>query len=231
MRQLTTKAIVMRRIDYGDNDRIVNFLTPSIGKVGALVRGVRKQSSRLAGGIELFSESEITFLQTKGDLMRITQARLIEHWGDFLGDLPRMMFAYEAMKSIDKLVPEDSGGEYYDLLRNTLEHINILNIDLSLVKIYFWMNLLKLSGHSPALDSDSSGTKLSSSDEYNFVIEDMMFVRASDGGYNANHVKILRLAMTHSPRVLSRVKNVDNYSPQLVAVSERIARYHLHLTG
>lgn len=228
MKQFTTKAIIMRRLDYGDNDRIVSFLTPSVGKVGALVRGVRKQSSRLAGGIELFSESEITFLKTKGSLMRITQARLIEHWGAFMGDIPRMMFAYEAMKSIDKLVPEDSGQEYYELLRSTIYHANILDIDLDLIKIYFWINLLKLSGHGLELSNDMQGVKLGGSGRYSFSIDGMTFLGSEMGEYEINHIKILRLAISHTPRVLAKVKDIDRYMNKLLEIAEKTTKYHLH---
>ena len=39
MRQQTSPAIVLRRTNYGEADRIVTFLTP-IGKISAIVKGV-----------------------------------------------------------------------------------------------------------------------------------------------------------------------------------------------
>ena len=53
-KDLRTKAIVLRRTDYGEADRILQLLTPS-GKRSVIARGVRKEKSKLAGGIELFS--------------------------------------------------------------------------------------------------------------------------------------------------------------------------------
>lgn len=50
---LRTQAIVLRRTNYGESDRILNLLTPE-GKVSVIARGVRKEKSRLAGSIELF---------------------------------------------------------------------------------------------------------------------------------------------------------------------------------
>ena len=44
-----TLAIVLRRTDFGEADRIVNLLTPN-GKQVAIARGVRKPKSKLAGG-------------------------------------------------------------------------------------------------------------------------------------------------------------------------------------
>ena len=66
MDRINTQAIVLRRTDFGEADRIINFLTPDRGKISGLARGVRKQKSKLAGGIELFSVSDITYLVGRG---------------------------------------------------------------------------------------------------------------------------------------------------------------------
>ena len=55
---LRTHAIVLRRTNYGESDRILSLLTPE-GKIAVLARGVRKEKSRLAGGIELFSTDDV----------------------------------------------------------------------------------------------------------------------------------------------------------------------------
>lgn len=50
---LRTQAIILRRTNYGESDRILGLITPH-GKLSVLARGARKEKSRLAGGIELF---------------------------------------------------------------------------------------------------------------------------------------------------------------------------------
>jgi len=42
------EGIVLRRIDYGEADRILTVLTLEHGKIGVIARGVRKSQSRLA---------------------------------------------------------------------------------------------------------------------------------------------------------------------------------------
>ena len=66
-RSTRTKAIVLRRTNYGEADRILQFLTP-LGRQGALARGVRREKSRLAGGIELFAISDIVITEGRGEL-------------------------------------------------------------------------------------------------------------------------------------------------------------------
>ena len=56
---IRTKAIVLRRTNYGEADRILNFLTEQ-GVIAAIAKGVRKEKSKLAGAVELFTVSDIT---------------------------------------------------------------------------------------------------------------------------------------------------------------------------
>ena len=44
-----TEGVVLRRVDYGEADRILTVLTREHGKIGVIARGVRKAGSRLAG--------------------------------------------------------------------------------------------------------------------------------------------------------------------------------------
>ncbi len=51
--------MVLRKLDYGEADRIYTLLTAEHGKVGAIAKGVRRTSSRLASALELFAEIDV----------------------------------------------------------------------------------------------------------------------------------------------------------------------------
>ncbi len=142
MKQQTTPVIILRRTNYGEADRIISFLTPT-GKISALVKGVRRSKSKLAGGIELFSESTIVFMRTKGELARIISTRLETYWENIVGDLPRMMFGYEAMKLLGQIIEDEAERSYYELLKSIICLLIITNLQTyltvklsQLVKIY-----------------------------------------------------------------------------------------------
>ena len=67
MKAHRTRAIVLRRTNYGEADRILQLLTPD-GKKSVMARGVRREKSRLAGGIELFAVSDVVIGEGKGEL-------------------------------------------------------------------------------------------------------------------------------------------------------------------
>jgi DNA repair protein RecO (recombination protein O) len=79
MKQQSTKAVILTRTDYGEADRIMTFLTPELGKVRAMAKGVRKPKSKLAGGIELFSVSDITYIVGRSELQTLVSTRLDTH--------------------------------------------------------------------------------------------------------------------------------------------------------
>ena len=58
MKTYRTQAVVLRRTNYGEADRILQLLTPD-GRRSVMARGVRKEKSKLAGGIELFAVSDV----------------------------------------------------------------------------------------------------------------------------------------------------------------------------
>ena len=55
-RRYTTDAIVLSRFDLGEADRVLTLITPGIGKLKAIAKGVRRPTSRLGGSLEPFAE-------------------------------------------------------------------------------------------------------------------------------------------------------------------------------
>jgi DNA repair protein RecO (recombination protein O) len=100
--QILTRGIVLSRTDYGEADRILTLLTPDQGKIRLIAKGVRKIKSKLAGGIELFSVSDVTFIRGRGDIGTLVSARLDTHYGTIVKDIERVQLGYDLIKQINK---------------------------------------------------------------------------------------------------------------------------------
>ena len=50
---------MLRKLDYGEADRIYTLLTREHGKIGAIARGVRRTSSKLASALEVYSQVDV----------------------------------------------------------------------------------------------------------------------------------------------------------------------------
>lgn len=230
MRQQTTKGIILTRIKYGEADRIITVLTPDQGKVRLLAKGVRKIKSRLAGGIELFSVNDISYIVGKGDLGTLTSSRAISNFDQIVKDVDRTMYAYEILKSMNK-VTEDSPEEgYFDLLQRTLAGINQADLALDLIRLWFYLHLLELSGFSPNLTSDDTGKILSPETEFTFSFDDMAFLEHPSGPFSARHIKLLRLALqASSPARLQNVQNAEDILSPLVQLTKAMTAQHTRI--
>ena len=58
-RRYVNEAIVLSRFDYGEAERILTLITPELGKLKAIAKGIRRPQSRLGGSLEPFAELEV----------------------------------------------------------------------------------------------------------------------------------------------------------------------------
>jgi DNA repair protein RecO (recombination protein O) len=54
-----TEAIVLRSMDLGEADRVLTVLTPRLGKLRVIAKGIRRTRSRLSGGLEPMSDVQL----------------------------------------------------------------------------------------------------------------------------------------------------------------------------
>src|SRR5690606_27473744 len=121
MRQIVTLGIVLRRTNFKEADRIITVLTPDHGKVSVIAKGVRRAKSKLAGGVELFSLSEITYLPGRSSLSTLVSARLRTHYGSIVNDIDRTMYGYELLKLFNRITEESAEAPYFAVLQAALQ--------------------------------------------------------------------------------------------------------------
>lgn len=211
MKQLLTKAIILSRTDYGEADRIITLLTPEQGKLRLMARGVRKPKSKLAGGIELFSTTDITYMPGRGEIGTLISARLIKYYSSIVRDIDRVQLGYELIKTLHRATEDQPEPEYFQLLEQAFQALDDPDVGLDLIRPWFQAQLLRQAGHSPNLHTDTAGNKLTSGTAYNFDLEAMAFTPHAEGGFTAGHIKLLRLLFSgHSPKLLSQIQNTEN---------------------
>ncbi len=220
MSLMRTKAIVLRRTNYGEADRILQVITPEYGKVSVVARGVRREKSRLAGGVELFARSDVTMTTGKGDMAILTSARLEKFYSAILRDYDRLQFAYEAIKQISKAADQLDESAFFDLLDQTFEALNG-TIDLRIVKTWFWLQLAILLGIGVNLAVDDKGEKLQLGQAYNFDQTSEVFVAHEKGRFTSDHIKILRILSAQPAHVAAQVQGMDTLIDDCLWLAER----------
>lgn len=228
MNQLTTQGIILSRTVFGEADKIITLLTPDHGKLRLMARGVRRSKSKLAGGVELFSVSDITYIKGRGEIGTLTSARLITHYGRIVQDVTRTMLGYELIKQLNKVTEDEPETEYFTLLEQTFQALNDASIPLELIRFWYGAQLLAQAGYSPNLYTDTAGTKLAADQSYDFSYDDMSFARADPGRFDAGHIKYLRLAFSgNQPRLLNLVQGTDRLLPDLLPITQTLLVNHI----
>lgn len=227
MKTLAAHGIILRRTDYGEADRIITFLTRDHGRIRVMAKGVRKSKSKLAGGIELFSVSEIHFIKGRSEIGTLVSTRLVRHYGRIVKDLERTQLAYAMLKSIDRTVEDTAGAEYFDVLHESLAALDSDGISPLLAELSFTMRILQLLGHVPDFSSDSQGNKLDPEAAYEFDFEKTAFVVRPDGPFHKNHIKLLKLLAYNRPQVLAGVQGGGAYAQAVAPLVRALASQSL----
>jgi DNA repair protein RecO (recombination protein O) len=208
MTQFVTRGIVLARTNYGEADRILTFLTPNHGKLKVIAKGVRKAKSKLAGGIELFSISDLTVIKGKSEINTLVSSRLFKNYSNIVKDLERTEVAYEAIRLTNKSTEEYPEETYFNLLKLAFEALDDVDLDPKVTGLWFKMQLLKLAGHTPNLHTNQKGGTLTTDKTYDFLFDEMCFMDSTHGSYSVNHIKFMRLGFASiKPHVLHSVRN------------------------
>ncbi len=105
-RYFADQAIVLKRLNYSEADRILTVFTHKHGKISCIAKGVRRTVSKKAPHIELFSLSNFYFARTKG-LPLVTQAETINSFSHLKNNLETTKIAFHAAEIVDRLLAED----------------------------------------------------------------------------------------------------------------------------
>lgn len=221
MKTTRTQAIVLRRTNYGEADRILQLLTPE-GRRAVMARGVRKEKSKLAGGIELFAMSDVVIGEGKGSLGVLTSAKLIQFYRHILEDYDRLQFGYLAIKLVGRASETVDEPEWFDLLGEVLMGLDVLTIPMPLIEAWFYIRYASLLGHELNLELDINGEKLKENEMYRYDIGEQGLRLVTNGELSGEHIKLLRLIATRPLKVLVQIGGIGS----LLSESLRVVRDH-----
>src|SRR5437764_4878771 len=171
-RSYPIEAIVLKRTDIGEADRILTLFTPARGKMHAIAKGTRRPVSKKAGHLELLNRSQLQMALGR-NLDIVTQAEGRENFLHLRSELWHMTCGFYLAELVDRFV-EDS-TPHLDIYALLLETLRYLDADASaleqqraqnagvkkeqideyghtrLLLRYFELRLLSAIGYEPAL--------------------------------------------------------------------------------
>ncbi|MCR4324939.1 MAG: DNA repair protein RecO [Candidatus Curtissbacteria bacterium] len=153
-----TEAIVLRRRNFAEADRIVTFYTRDFGKITAIAKGVRRPRSRKAGHLELGNWCKV-FVARGRNLDLLTEVELKQSFGiaDFTEDKANRI--YHLLEIVESLTPEAQRNQrVYFLLLAFLKEIQDKE-DFNLISSVFKIKILSSLGFFSTKSLGESKTK------------------------------------------------------------------------
>lgn len=218
-RTFKTRAVILRRSDFGEADRLLTLLTPQYGKIRAIAKGARRPTARSAGHVELYTVAEMVIAEGR-NLNVVTQIDLIEPFLALHDELNRIAYANLFAELVDRFsVDSEENPRAYDLLVAGLGWLCESEVDLRLAARYFELRLLGVMGYAPSLfDCAVSGETLQPEDQFYSAEDGGVVSPAYASGHSymislpLNDFKILRHFMRYSWSEVKRLKlNPENY--------------------
>jgi len=228
-----TEAVVLKRINLKEADRILTLYTPNLGKISAVAKGVRRPKSKMGGHLELLTHCSL--MLTRGRNMdTVNQAQTISSFRLLREDLWREGLALYAAELVTQFTVEHQ--ENYLIYRLLLDTLNRL-CDTKYVEAalrFFEINLLTHLGYKPELHHCVSCKKP--------VEPTANYFSASGGGVlcpacrsreqfarliSLNALKVMRVCQQDDFTKVSKVNISDELSTELEGVLRQYIRYLL----
>lgn len=232
-------ALVLRRRDHGDADRILTLFTPDRGRLEVIAKGVRKTTSRKAGHLEPFTHDSLLLAQARTwDI--ITEAVTVEsfrHLREDLDAISRAGYMIELVEAFSE--SDDDHHPLWDLVLAALRELDASaageqEFDRSVLLNWFALHLLSLMGFQPNLftclgcdrDLEPAGNFLSMS-EGGVYCQACADARASEKGrtlepLDADSFKVLRFLQS---RPWGEARKYHVRAPLMRTVENIVHRY------
>lgn len=207
VKDVRTFGLVLRRTNIGEADRILNLITPQ-GKMSVIARGARREKSKLAGGIEVFTLADYNIHFGRRELGILTGAKMVKHYGNLVKNFEKTSLAGAFLKRINALAEQTDSEEYFEILKQSLECLDD-GLNGALVESWFLLNTIRASGDEINFYRDRHGEKLRAGARYAWDIGESAFYENLNGEFGTDEIKVLRLMVTSKLGVIGRVK-MDN---------------------
>ncbi|MBR6705526.1 MAG: DNA repair protein RecO [Clostridia bacterium] len=151
MPTIKTQAVILKKTDWRDNDRILTLLSPSHGRMEALCRGCRRTKSPLLAASENFALGEYVLFSSNGRLT-VTGCMLADSFYPLRQDYDLLKYASYIL-SVSEIVSRDGEPalELFTLLTRSLSRLAYKNMEPRSVTGAFLLLLAALEGWRPRL--------------------------------------------------------------------------------
>jgi len=193
------------------------------GRKSCVAKGVRKEKSKLAGSVELFSLIDLNVHKGHGEFAILTSAKMLKFYDKIMVDLPRMELAAFVLKKINSAAELSDNADFFKIVDQTFAAIND-GYNLELIEAWFLFSLLRASGEQINLYRDTNGEKLSATERYEWDFVENALCKKESGRFGENEIKMMRLMISSNLGVVLKVKNAESMIGLILHVARALSK-------
>ena len=230
--QHTTRAIILKKIAYGEADLIVTFFGRDEGRLSGMAKHARASQRRFGGALELGSIVDLRYVvRGASNIVRIEDANIHIPTVGIMNSLPRIGAMSNALELALAFIPEKQAApEKFDLLADHIAELSRSDPTPSSI-IAFELKWLSLVGYQPALERCMScGGEAMGEGVWSFSMDHGGVFCGSCKKPNARRIDVKNKAL-EGMRLLSNGGKAALGESDSRAIQGLLANYVQHLLG
>ncbi len=148
---ITDEILVVKEVNYKENDKILHALSRTKGKIQLIARGSKKSNSHLINASQLFAYSKCSMTKSR-DMYIITSAELINSFYNLKNNIDAFYHGNYVLELISYVAQEnDYDYRIFDMTVAVLSHLCTMSKDFEKLTAAYELKLVSMLGYRPYL--------------------------------------------------------------------------------
>ncbi len=140
---VSTEAVVLHSMKYGDTSKIVSLYSRKYGKIKVIAKGARTLNNKFGASLEPLTYSSVVFYKKEQKtLYLLSKSEIVQPQKHLFSHSEKMLIGLALVELINKVMhDEEEHEEIFQLLTNALHSINTAEKNLFNIIIAFQLQL------------------------------------------------------------------------------------------
>ncbi len=230
---IKTRALVLRKIDFGDTSRIAQFYTEKFGRISAIIKGARSSKSKSGALVDTMNLLEIVLYKKENrDIQIVTQIDLIKYYSGIREDHKKYFSASAVIELLSHMLSENDHN--LKLFEGTVKIFDLIDGTTEDPKIYFikfFLFFLKEIGYEfQTRQCNVCGNEINATGGVGFNYDSGLMCgkcsteRLINYNYTQELFNILFCLNSKQKMIACNEKDLDT----IIIMLERFLSYHVH---
>jgi len=229
---VSTDAVILRTVNYGETSIIVTLFTKNSGKITLIAKGARKPKSLFAAQLEPMNVLNINYFHKDGrNIQLLKESSFVEDSMRIRENFESLIYGLVIVEILDKLLHEnDTDPIIFRLCIKTLSTLKDTNIHYEIIFSFFLLQLSIRLGFMPELKQCCNCSKVLVTAKFDEHHGELMCENcAYDGGINfsAGTIKLLQALLITNIENLHQLKFDNNNLAELDSFLDFYSKFHL----